>query len=416
MYIKVKYLVIANYPKNRVILVNPLERLEVICILQSNLSMTTSWTWNQFSESKLLSVEKTILSVLKSKYITRFVNIKWETGTNERIWTISLNTESKNTPLVLLHGFAAGIGFWVRNLDPLSKDRPVYAIDLLGFGRSSRPEFSMDSLEAERQMVDSIEAWRRQMELEQFILLGHSMGGFLATSYAISYPERVKHLILADPWGFQDKSQASPKNPKLLFKILGIVLYPFTNLNPLASVRALGPFGPWVIQRMRGDIIDKFDDIFEDKTIIPNYIYHCNAQNPTGEAAFHRMIHGFGWARNPMIHRIPNLKKEIPITYMNGSDSWMDQDGTMAPRIREMRSDCFVDIKIIENAGHHIYADQADQFNDIIIKACKIADDEDDKVPILTLKNGHYKLKENEEDDSIDYSDDNNSEFETNLS
>lgn len=113
----------------------------------------------------------------------------------------------------------------------------------LGFGRSSRPEFSTDSLEAERQMVESIEAWRKQMELEQFVLLGHSMGGYLATSYALSYPERVKHLILADPWGFEDKSEATPRNPSLKIKILGIVLYPFTNLNPLASVRALGPFG-----------------------------------------------------------------------------------------------------------------------------------------------------------------------------
>lgn len=92
-------------------------------------------------------------------------------------------------------------------------------------------------------MVDSIEAWRKQMELDQFILLGHSMGGYLATSYAITYPERVKHLILADPWGFEDKAQAPPRNPPLFIKVLGIVLYPFTNLNPLASVRALGPFG-----------------------------------------------------------------------------------------------------------------------------------------------------------------------------
>lgn len=72
------------------------------------------------------------ITVLKSKYVTRFIKIKWITGTDEKIWTISLNTESKNTPLVLLHGFAAGIGFWVRNLDSLSRDRPVYAMDLLG--------------------------------------------------------------------------------------------------------------------------------------------------------------------------------------------------------------------------------------------------------------------------------------------
>lgn len=59
-----------------------------------------------------------------------------------------------------------------------------------GFGRSSRPKFSSDALVAERQLVDSVEEWRREMQLDKIILLGHSLGGFLASSYAIQYPDR----------------------------------------------------------------------------------------------------------------------------------------------------------------------------------------------------------------------------------
>lgn len=130
-------------------------------------------------------------------YDTFYLPIGDCVGKNDEIWTLATNTENDNVPLVLLHGFAAGLAFWLQNLEALSKNRPVYAIDLLGFGKSSRPNFAHDADQIEKQFCDSIEKWREVMQIPKMIILAHSFGGFLATSYSMKHPEKVEHLILA---------------------------------------------------------------------------------------------------------------------------------------------------------------------------------------------------------------------------
>lgn len=116
----------------------------------------------------------------------------------------------------------------------------------IGFGRSSRSVFSKNSLEVEEQLVKSVEEWRKEMQLEKIVLLGHSMGGFLAASYAIRYPKSVKHLILADPWGFPERpSDATAKmHVPLWVKVIAFAVQP---LNPLWAVRFAGPFGKYFV-------------------------------------------------------------------------------------------------------------------------------------------------------------------------
>lgn len=191
-----------------------------------------------------------------------------------------MNTEAPKVPLVLLHGFGAGVGLWLMNLDALAQQRPVYAMDTIGFGRSSRPKFKPDGLEAEQQFVQAIEDWRKEMHLTEMIICGHSMGGFLATSYAIAHPDRVKHLILADPWGFPEKPKDVSKTYKVSPIVRGIA-YVLQPLNPLWLLRAAGPFGQWVVGKVRPDIVRKFTAVVQDEQIVPEYIHQCNARSPT---------------------------------------------------------------------------------------------------------------------------------------
>lgn len=71
-------------------------------------------------------------------------------------------------------GFASGLGLWVHNIKELAEHHKVYAIDLPGFGRSSRKPFQGKTHEeAEEFFVEALEAWRKSIGLEEkFILIG----------------------------------------------------------------------------------------------------------------------------------------------------------------------------------------------------------------------------------------------------
>ncbi len=232
----------------------------------------------------------------------------------------------------MIHGMGAGLAFFVMNFDKLAESRTVYAIgkcvnylgkkiififssflDLPGFARSSRPNFkTSEPKEVERQYVRAIEEWREKVGLGQMCLLGHSFGGYLSSAYALKYPskqlssgfcdrlktfcfirlDRIGHLILADPWGFPEQPKEVTSRAPWWIKFLYHAI--FKHLNPLAGLRFTGPMGPKMIGRLRPDLISKFREVFESeeemRAVIPSYLFHCNAHNPTGEAAFHSLM------------------------------------------------------------------------------------------------------------------------------
>ena len=169
-------------------------------------------------------------------------------GDGNRIWSVEINTENKSrSPLVMVHGFGSGAGLWAMNYDDISKTQPLYAFDVLGFGRSSRPSFPSEGAEVETEFVEAVERWRKEVGLTKFILLGHSLGGYLACAYALRYPHRVRHLILADPWGMNEKPPPGEEPFRIprWARFVAAMLSPF---NPFSALRAAGPLGKSVIQ------------------------------------------------------------------------------------------------------------------------------------------------------------------------
>ncbi|KAJ8415705.1 hypothetical protein AAFF_G00402620 [Aldrovandia affinis] len=324
-----------------------------------------SWlpSWCPTSLCQLKEAEEKMLQSITSKFSQHHVSV----SDDNRIWTLTFNGGARDkTPLVLLHGFGRGVGLWALNVDALSQRRAVYALDLLGFGRSSRPGFSSDAREAEQQFVDSIEQWRATMGLEAMVLIGHNLGGFLAASYSLRFPSRVKHLVLVEPWGFPERPDMTDQDRPIpvWIKALGAMLSPF---NPLAGLRLAGPLGPMLVQTLRPDFKKKFSSMHSDNTVT-EYIYHLNVQTPSGETAFKNMTIPYGWAKRPMMQRVGLLPEDVPISVVYGSRSSID--GNSGHAIKELRPGSHVEIIVIHGAGHYVHADQPEDFNQQILKIC----------------------------------------------
>lgn len=136
-------------------------------------------------------------------------------------------------------------------------------------------------------------------------------------------------------------------------------------------IRAFGPFGEWLIKNVRPDLLQKYESIVDPSTF-SQYIYHCNNNsNPSGEAAFHRMTCVGPWPRYPIGQRMKEgLSDDIPVTFLYGAKTWVSNQ--CANIIKEHRQSSYTYLKIVENAGHHIYTDNAPEFNKSILDACKI--------------------------------------------
>lgn len=104
--------------------------------------------------------------------------------------------------VVLLHGKNFSGYYWERLAkDLLEQGNRVIIPDQIGFGKSSKPT---DYLYSFHQLGLNTIKLLDHLEVSKFVLVGHSMGGMLATHMSVNYSSRIKKLILINPIGLED--------------------------------------------------------------------------------------------------------------------------------------------------------------------------------------------------------------------
>ncbi len=105
--------------------------------------------------------------------------------------------KGEGEPIILLHGFFYDSYLWAANIDVLAENFKVYALDLWGFGYSSR-----DPLDYDYQLyVDQLVLFMDSLGIQSASLVGQSMGGGTAILFCVQHRQRVNKLLLVDPVG-----------------------------------------------------------------------------------------------------------------------------------------------------------------------------------------------------------------------
>ncbi|KAG7699390.1 hypothetical protein KL951_001107 [Ogataea haglerorum] len=361
------------------------------------------------------------------------------------------NTEKidGNEPLdiVLVHGYGAALGFFYANFDGLTKlpGTRLHAIDLPGFGLSSRPPFpdlkgdtADDVMKSEDFFIDAIEKWRIAKGLGQFILIGHSLGGYLSCCYYMKYGKGiVTKMVLVSPVGIErselsfyvtkehaltiDKEtelarregidltneftdhQVDPTQEEELDDTNDVVSITsnsgdtdtsslmtqvrrapqigklFTrlwerNYSPFQILRLLGPFAGKLVS---GWTFNRFSHLQDPETLfkINAYTTKTMLASGSGEFALTRLLAPGAVAKLPISERLPD-KIKIRSLWLYGDVDWMSKEGgyEIVKEINEKNKDeqnAKAKFRIVKNAGHHVYLDNAADFEYQVLKFIK---------------------------------------------
>jgi pimeloyl-ACP methyl ester carboxylesterase len=98
----------------------------------------------------------------------------------------------RGRPVILLHGWLGSWGLWQKTMAYLGQYYRTYAMDFWGFGESGKkkPTFAVQDF------VHMVDQFMDRLGIAQAPLVGHSMGGTVSLSVAISYPQRVSKVVV----------------------------------------------------------------------------------------------------------------------------------------------------------------------------------------------------------------------------
>lgn len=126
--------------------------------------------------------------------------------------SISFSQKGKGSSVVLLHGFCETRQIWAAFANELSQKIRVLTPDLPGFGESKLPTSDLKIFD----ISEAIYQWLQDLGINETVVIGHSLGGYVALELAKNHPEMIKGLSLFHSTAFADNKEKKASREKAI--------------------------------------------------------------------------------------------------------------------------------------------------------------------------------------------------------
>ncbi|NEQ33664.1 MAG: alpha/beta fold hydrolase [Leptolyngbya sp. SIO4C5] len=258
--------------------------------------------------------------------------------------------QPQRPPLLLIHGFGASTDHWRKNMTALSRDFEVWAIDLLGFGRSTKPNIQYSGSLWRDQLHDFVQ----QVIGRPAVLAGNSLGGYASLCTAAQRSQSVAGVVLLNSAGpfSADSAQAKPNAMQQAIANLSRTLL----LQPLPS---------WLLfqyVRRRSMIRRTLEQVYLDKSVITDQLVE-DIYRPSCDAGAAQVFASV--FKSPKGETVNTLlaQMDCPLLLLWGEgDPWMDTR-TRGAKFRQH----YPQLKeVYLQAGHCPHDEVPDQVNHLM--------------------------------------------------
>jgi len=238
-------------------------------------------------------------------------------------------------PTILLHGvgFTSGADGWALNIGPLSSKLRVIAPDFVGWGKGDR----LDLEYSFAYLVDFVREFQDALGLASSNIVGHSMGGWIASLFAYESPNRVDKLVLVASGGAAPRTLASMTNfkPPTRDQIISQLK---TRTDPNAGVN-----------------FEELADKEMEKAAIPGAV-------DAYQRILNHMNNNVTRQRYNTLRRMPHIKAPTLVL-------WGRQDSTNSLELGEQTHQAIKGSKmvVIENCEHFIPTEHPEEFNKALL-------------------------------------------------